>query len=1130
MRMNQPTVYAKKQLFLLYFMRLYILIFGISAFVLFACKQKEREKQGGKLFSLLSPKETGIDFTNTIVDDETFNIFSYRNFYNGGGVAIGDVNNDSLPDVFFTANMGANKLFLNKGNLTFQDVSDSAGIAERQSWSTGVVMVDINADGWLDIYVCNAGYKKGINTKNSLYINNQDGTFTESAKSYGLDNDGYTTHAAFFDYDLDGDLDCYILNNSFIPVNTLNNSNNRDLRAKDWPVADFLKGGGSYLMENVNGKYVDVSEKAGIYGSLISFGLGITVGDVNGDLYPDIYVSNDFYERDYLYINQKNGTFSESLESYMGHISQSSMGADLADINNDGYPDFFVTDMLPDTDERLKRTTSFETFDTYNLKVRQGFFHQYMQNTLQLNNRNGKFLEIAHYAGVSASDWSWGGLFFDADNDGFNDIYVCNGISRDLTDQDFIDFFADDVIQRAALTGNRDNVQEVISKMPSTPILNKFYRNRGDLTFADNGANWGMDSPSFSNGASYADLDNDGDLDLVVSNVNAQAFVFRNNSEVENKNHYLSIQLKGKENNTYAIGSTIKVFCGGEIISREVMPSRGFQSSIGYKVVVGLGDRKVDSLQVLWPDRSASVLRNPGWNKTLSFSWDEGEKAKWKEQNATVQQLLQLVKENIFEVHREDDYVDFYAERYLPMMQSREGPRAAVADVNNDGLEDVYIGGAAGQAGQLYLQTKNGWQRKESLDFKIFAAFEDVAAQFVDVDNDGDPDLIVGSGGNNTQPGMREMQNRLYKNDGAGNFAIDAAALPQNMGNTSTIAPQDYDGDGDIDLFIGSKCVPQNYGAAPTHYLLQNNGKGKFSDVTKSTFASTTEMHFVTDAKWADMNGDKKADLIVVGEWMPPLVFIYKNGKLKPLKTGLENYSGWWQRLAIADMDNDGNLDMIIGNMGENEFLTADSLKPMKLWFDDFDKNMTYDKILTRTVNERDMPVFMKRDFTDQLPSLKKKVLRFETYATTSIQELFSPDEIAHASKYTFNYSKSAIAYNDGKGSFHIQALPRMVQFSSVNAVQFADLNADGKLDILLAGNQFSLQPQFGRLDASYGHVLINKGNRNFLWLEPRLSGLQVEGAVRDIQYVNGAGGGFLFLRNNALPQWYATVTKTHKK
>jgi hypothetical protein len=571
------------------------LVLGLSVFCLFSCSDKT-----GTTALFESKESTGIDFKNTVKDSKDFNILIYRNFYNGGGVAIGDINNDGLADVFFTANMGANKLYKNKGNWKFEDISEKAGFIQKQDWSTGVVMVDINHDGWLDIYVCNAGYIEGRAPESKLYINNGiplssdsnsgEVTFTESAEKYGLANKGgYATHAAFFDYDRDGDLDAFIINNSFIPVNTLNYANKRDLRAQDWPVADFLKGGGDRFFRNDGGKFIDVSHDAGIHGTLVSFGLGVTVGDINGDGYPDVYVSNDFFERDYLYINQKNGTFKDELEQWLGHISLASMGADMADINNDGNAEIFTTDMLPGDDYRLKTTSSFDNIDVYRLKVKKGFYHQLMQNTLQYNNGNGRFCETGFYSGVAATDWSWGALMFDADNDGLNDIYVCNGIYRDVTDNDFIDFFANDIIQKMVLTGKKEEVDSIIAKMPSVPILNKAFKNNGNLKFSDIGAEWGFTQPSFSNGAAYGDLDNDGDLDLVINNVNQKALIYKNNSREINRHNYIGVLLKGSGDNTYAIGSKIKIYKGDQLFYREVEPSRGFQSSVDYKQVIGSG-------------------------------------------------------------------------------------------------------------------------------------------------------------------------------------------------------------------------------------------------------------------------------------------------------------------------------------------------------------------------------------------------------------------------------------------------------------------------------------------------------------------------------------------------------------
>jgi enediyne biosynthesis protein E4 len=1076
-------------------------------------------KKSNTLFELKA--DTGIDFENNLKDGKDFNIFSYRNFYNGGGVAVGDINNDSLPDVFFTANTGSNKLYMNKGNFHFEDISLKAGFAEKQKWSTGVIMVDLNADGWLDIYVCNAGYQKGVGQENELYINNKNGTFTECAKQYGLDDSSFTTHAAFFDYDLDGDLDCYLLNNSFIPVNTLNYSNKRNLRAKDWPVEEFIKGGGDKLLRNDNNRFVDVSEEAGIHGSLIGFGLGITVGDINGDHYPDMYISNDFFERDYLYINQRNGTFKEELEQRMQHISASSMGADIADINNDDYPDFFTTDMLPPTDYRLKTTSSYDNIDVHNLKIKQGFYHQYMQNTLQLNNKSGNFLETGYYSGVAASDWSWGGLIFDADNDGWSDLYVCNGIYHDVTDQDFIDFFADEIIQRIALTGEKEEVSNVIKKMPSVPIPNKAFKNNGNLTFTDVGNEWGFSTGSFSNGAAYGDLDNDGDLDLIVNNVNAKAFVYENHTNEQQKQNYIAVQLTGKAPNTFATGSKIKVYSGDMIISREVIPSRGFQSSCDYKQIIGLGNRNIDSLVIIWPDLSVTKMIRPGVNQTL-FVKQTSDTIKYIQPNTEAVPLF-IFQPSLFDVHQENNFIDFYYERNIPVMLSCEGPASATADVNGDGLTDIFIGGAQGQQGQLYLQTKTGFIKKPQQVFEADKEYEDVAAVFFDADRDGDLDLIVGSGGNNHIQGHQLLQPRLYINNGNGVFS-KGADLPKVQDNTSVIIAEDIDGDGYEDLFIGGRNKPYSYCTNAASYLWLSNGNGTFTDYTKQWCSSLANAGIITDAVFADFNNDQKKDLILAGEWMPVKIFQWKSNSFEEFKTNLDAASGWWQAIEVADLDGDGDLDLVLGNYGENFYLKPGSTTPVKLFMNDFDNNSVIDKLLSKTVDGKDVPVFLKRELQEQIPSLKKQNLKHADYATKTIQTLFQPDIIKKAEVKQVNYSSSCIAWNNGKGNFTIKALPAELQLSSINAIVCKDVNSDGKLDLIVAGNLFNFLPQFSRLDASYGWVVLNKGNQEWTVLQQAESGLFIKGQVKAIREIKGPAQNntqFLFLQNNDVPVLY---------
>ena len=995
---------------------------------------------------------------------------------------------------------------------------------KKPEWSTGVVFADINNDGWLDIYVSNSGHMNdGVSKANQLFINNHDLTFTEKAKEYGLADSGYTTQASFFDYDQDGDLDCFIINNSPIPVNTLNYANKRDLQAQNWPVADFLKGGGDHLLRNDNGKFTEVSQQSGIHSSLISFGLGVTVGDINGDGWPDIYVSNDFFERDYLYINQKNGTFKDELENQMQHTSLASMGADMADINNDGYPDMFTTDMLPGDEYRLKTTSSFDNIDVYKLKEKNGFYHQYQQNTLQLNNKNGRFLEIGNYSAVAASDWSWGGLIFDADNDGLQDLYVCNGINHDVTDQDFIDFFANDVVQKMVMTGEKEDVNSIINKMPSRPILNKAFKNNGNLTFSDAGKSWGFTQPSFSNGAAYGDLDNDGDLDMIVNNVNEQAFVYRNNSNENEKNKFIGFLLKGKAQNTFAIGSKIKVYRGNQIISREVIPSRGFQSSIDYKVIIGLGKQaKIDSVIITWPNRSISKYSNPAADSVYTIQQNDNKNISPETTPPVFETLLKQVPAGFIK-HEEDDFIDFYYERNLPEMLSREGPKATYGDVNGDGLTDIYICGATKQAGQLYLQTPQGlFEQKMENIFLQYAGAEDTAPLLFDCDNDGDLDLFIGSGGNNAMANINLLKHRLYKNNGRGNFTIDETAFPENRMNIAVAIANDFDKDGDMDLFVGSRCVSGNYGASPTSYLYMNDGKGHFTDITNSRAPDIAKAGMVTCAIWADVTGDKQKELIIVGEYMAPTIFSYNGNKFSEVKTNLANMFGWWQTITTADLDGDGRQDLILGNVGENFYLRPDEQNPVKLWINDFDNNGETDKMLTRSVEGKDMPVFLKREVVDQFPLLKKQNLKHEDFATKSIQDLFAANVLQKCLVKKFNYKSSCIAFNEGNGKFTIQLLPQMVQFSSVNAAHCIDLNNDGKKDIVLGGNMFGFPPQFGRLDASYGHVLLNSGSRQFNWIGTDKSGLELRGEIKDIIEIPAKGSAkLLFLQNNELPYLY---------
>jgi hypothetical protein len=1099
---------------------IHIALFSITfCFISISCNTTQKQDN---LFELV--QNSGIHFNNNVQDNDTINILNYRNFYNGGGVGVGDLNNDGLVDVFFTANQGANKLFLNKGGFKFEDISVKAGFVEKQQFSTGVVFVDINNDGWLDIYVSNAGSMENQALRaNQLFINNHNLTFTEQAAAYGLADTGYTTQASFFDYDMDGDLDCFLINNSPIPVNSLGYPNQRNMIASDWAVPSNMKGGGDHLYQNNNGHFVEVTKEAGIHGTLMSFGLGISIGDINGDFYPDIFVSNDFFERDYLYINQKNGKFKDQLDTYLSHSSFASMGADIGDVNNDGYPDIFTTDMLPADDYRLKTTLSFDDIDQYRLKERNDFHHQFLQNTLQLNTKHNKFIDIANYSGVNASEWSWGALMFDADNDGYNDIYICNGIYRDLTNQDFLDFDANEIKERMIQSG-RKNLTDLVSKIPSIAVPNKLFRNKGNLKFEDKSSDWGFTQNSFSNGAAYADLDNDGDLDLVINNVNEPALVYKNLTSEKKSNHHISLKLEGVDKNKFAIGAKVLLYVGDQIITRELMPSRGFQSSVDYTLSIGLGSNtKLDSVIIKWPNNShqkitqqlkldtLNVIKQPLLNDNSLFRYVD----------RVIKQNPLLTKTTIkFDKHQQPDYTDFYAERGIPEMLSHIGPKVAIGDVNGDALDDIYVAGTSEHIGQLYLQMSNGFQKKEIKEMTQFANFEDAELAFVDVDGDHDLDLFIASAGNNALPRSRELQNRLFINDGKGNFKISIIAFPINQDNIGAIQWCDFDNDGDLDLFTGASCVSRSYGIIPQSHVYLNNGKGQFSDLPVDKMAGLDHLGMIRGATLLNINNNPA--LVVVGEWMSPHIFTYVSGTFKEIKSNLNQLNGWWTAVKVADINKDGKQDLVLGNIGENFNQHPTMDEPLKLFVSDFDGNGSIDKIMTKTYEKRDVPVFMKRDIQDQIPSLKKVALHHNEYAKKSINELFSSEVLDKSAVTKVNYTSSIVALNKGNGQFEIQVLPAMVQFSSIHAIHFNDFNKDGNLDLILGGNDFYFQPQLGRLDANQGLILLGDGKGLFNPLSFDKTGLNLNGMVRAIEKINfQQHPHWLILQNNMEPQLY---------
>ena len=1086
---------------------------------LFICDGCTDEEKVTPLFSKLAATETNINFENSIVNTEDLNIFEYRNFYNGGGVGIGDINNDGLSDVIFTANQGDNKIYLNEGDFKFKDITQAAGFSGKNKWSTGVVLVDINGDSWLDIYVCNAGIVSGDNQKNELYINNQDLTFTEAAEQYNLADNGFSTHAAFFDYDKDGDLDVYILNNSFVPVSSLGYSNKRELRSEDWKVKDILKGGGDKLYRNDDSRFVDVSEEAGIYGSLIGFGLGITLGDVNNDNWPDLYVSNDFFERDYLYINQKDGTFSEEIEQWTSHVSLSSMGADLSDINNDGYPDIFVTDMLVEAEDRRKETSEFERYDLLKLKMSKGLHKQYMQNTLQLNNTNQSFSEIAYYSGVAMSDWSWGALVFDMDNDGYKDIFVSNGIYHDVTNQDFINFFANDIIDEYIATGEKMPVDSIISIIPSNPVANYAFKNNGDLTFQNAANKWGLSTPSFSNGTAIGDLDNDGDQDMVINNVNQTAFIYKNETNNQSPQNYIQLTFKGEGKNTFGIGSKVNVYLGQEIIHQQLQPSRGFQSSIDYVMTIGIGNQtKIDSILVTWPDDRQEVLSNPTINQRIVFSQKNAGKTHLS-LPLPGKILLEKTAVTPFKKQEEDNFVDYNEEGLIYKMTSKEGPVIVARDIDKDGLEDLFIGGARKQAGEIFLQKENGFVPIASDAIKADADFEDTAAAFFDANEDGLVDLMVGAGGNQN---TNRFNLRLYLNDGQGDFQKSELQLPKNIYNTAIITPYDFDLDGDMDVFVGSRSIPGLYGMNPKHFLLENDGLGNFSNVLKEKAPELANAGMVTDAQWKDIDKDEVDDLIITQEWGSPLIFLNKEGILTSLNSGLEELNGWWKTVKAEDVDQDGDIDLVLGNRGTNSIYKVGGEQLSKMYLNDFDNNGKAEQIFTTTFNGKDVPIHLKKELTEQIPALKKNNLAYSEYSKKTIQDLIPEKRLERSIKKSVNIAESVIAFNNGDQTFTIQKLPAQAQFSCINDLEIIDLNADGYLDIIFGGNDYSLKPQFSQLDANYGGVLLGDGKGEFEWMNYSDSGFFVKGVINAIEIVRtGKNISIIVGVNDEVPQLY---------
>ncbi|MFQ5865423.1 MAG: VCBS repeat-containing protein [bacterium] len=1086
-----------------------------------------------RLFTLLPNDYTHLKFENTLVDETDFNVFKYRNYYNGGGLAIGDVNNDGLPDVYLVANQLSNKLFLNQGDFRFRDVTKQAGVAGTHKWATGVCMVDINGDQRLDIYVCSSGNIEGDNRANELFVNqgnreNGVPTFTEAAAEYGIDNQGFSTHAAFFDYDRDGDLDLYLLNNAFRPLSTFDLSNNLRHERDAY--------GGDRLYRNDNGRFVDVSEEAGIYGTVIGFGLGVAVSDINNDQWLDIYVANDFFERDYLYINNHDGTFTEKLEQMIRHISLSSMGGDIADLNNDGFMDIYATDMLPEDDYRLKTTFTFESFDFYKKKLEWGYYHQLPQNALQLNRgfdpqHQMSFSEIARLAGVAETDWSWGAIILDLNNDGLKDIFVSNGMFRDVTDQDYMTYLMQKENIQKILRGDRIDFPELIRKIPSTKLPNYAFRNNGNLTFSNQAEAWGLDTTSFSNGVAYGDLDGDGDNDLVINNVNQSAFVFRNEADSLTDHHYLKVKLIGEGMNPFAVGSKVTLKCADrQMFVLEQIPMRGFQSSVDYVLTFGLGAYDlVDTLIVDWPDGTRGIMSNVAPDQMITL---------YQRDAAPLSTLHALrsthktdpVFRDITETfplqyrHVENKFNDFQREPFIPHQLSAEGPKIAKGDVNGDGLEDLYIGGAKGSAGKLLIQTASGTFRSANEQvFQKAKISEDVGVTFFDADGDGDLDLYVVSGGNEYSARAPALLDRLYLNNGRGDFTQSFDALPKFYASGSCVAPADFDGDGDADLFVGSRSIPWKYGLTPTSYLLENDGKGNFSIVTEEYAPDLKNAGMVTDAQWTDYDKDGDPDLVVVGEWMPVALFQNTGSRLVNVtdQVGLEKTNGWWNCVLAADLNEDGYVDLVAGNWGENSKIQASQSEPVTIYISDFDRNGLIEQVLCYYKLGKSYPMALRPDLVRQLPYLKQKFPSHADYAGKQVTDIFTEAQLNGAvvkRAYTF---ATTVFYGNEDGTFLTQPLPTEAQFSPVYAILAKDFDADGSIDLLLAGNFHGVNPQVGRYDASYGTLLTGNGTggstpldssdtaghtsldsshpAGFTSVPMRNSGLSLSGQVRDM-------------------------------
>lgn len=1073
-----------------------VIIFTLLFF--FSCQNEASEPAH---FQLLTAKQTGLYFSNDVENNQDLNIFNYMYFYNGGGVGAGDFNQDGLIDLFFSANLKANQLFLNKGDFKFEEVSETAKIPKDKGWSAGVSVVDINNDGRLDIYISQVGEFRTLKGKNQLLVCvdiTEDGIpiFEDQAAQYGLDIVGFCTQAAFFDFDLDGDLDLYQMKHSLHDNGTF--GQRKTFKGK----YDELSG--DKIFRNDNGKFINITENAGINSWVIGYGLGLAMGDVNVDGFPDIYVGNDFHENDYLYLNQKNATFKEVLTEQMMHTSRFSMGVDIADLNNDAQPEIISLDMLPYDPYILKKSEGEEAYGTFDFKLGYGYNHQYAKNAIQINNGNGTFSEVAMFGGVHATDWSWASLFLDFDNDGFKDVFISNGIPKRMNDIDYINFTADSDFQWK----NRMDVLEkddlgMIEQIPEIKLPNKFFHHNGQFQFEDIEKKIKNNQSSFSNGAVYADLNNDGKLDIVVNNVNDQPFIYRNTSP-ENTNTSLTIHLIGSEENRQAIGAKIIVIRKDSTVQLvEHFPVRGFQSSMQVPLHIGLGNvNEVNKIYLVWPDNSVEEISD--WqnqqviNRTHQTGLSQFDYSILKKKNSPSFPGKDLTTAlNIDIQHKENPFVEFNRELLIPHSTSTDGPALTVGDLNNDGKEDVFFGSGKRKRSHVLLKESSGFRNLNLNSIAQDSIYEDVDAVMADVNNDGNLDVIVATGGNEYSLSSKYLLQRVYLGDGKGNLTLLKDAIPDIKLTASSVVAEDFTGDGHIDLFFGGRAVPSSYGEIPSSYLLENDGSGHFKDITDDYHEDLSKIGFVTHATCVDLNKDGQKDLILSLEWGNIIAFLQKGNRFE--KQVLTSQKGWWNFTLPYDFDADGDIDLIAGNLGFNSRLKASDKQPVQMYYNDFDGNGKREQVLTYYLQDREIPFSNMMEMQKQMPFLKKKFLYAKDFAKASLTDLFG-EKLKEATRFEANHFANSILINQGDGTFLTEELPLEAQRTPYKTAVVIDANGDDRPDVLLGGNYYHNNIQMGRMDADYGTLLINEGDNNFEVTS--LNGLSVKGQIRRIRSV----------------------------